>query len=283
MQMSISLTNVEQELFDELVKIEYRSKGFILRDSVRVRSDVIGSTVQFRKMGEIIAVPTGFQNAVTIQDPGFTPHVANLTKYTAPTAVDTIQELTVNFDAKRELAIAVAMAIGRRSDQIVIDALNASGTTFDVPAGGANMSYSKLRNVVQYFEQNAVPIEDRFIAMSGNNLRALLASDQIISRFYTSNDAVVNGTLNYKELMGMNIRIIPDMVEGGLPLSGNIRTCFAWHRMALGMGIGQDLRTEINYVPLMTSYLVNGLFYAGAVAVDNRGIITVECDESVNP
>ncbi len=40
--MSISITNVEQELFDEMVKIEYRSKGFILRDSVRVRSDDVG-------------------------------------------------------------------------------------------------------------------------------------------------------------------------------------------------------------------------------------------------
>lgn len=281
--MSISLTNVEQELFDELVKIEYRSKGFILRDSVRVRSDVIGATVQFRKVGEIIAVPTGFQNAVTIQDPGFTPHVANLVKYTAPTAVDTIQELTVNFDSKRELAMCVAMAIGRRSDQIIIDALDNSGTTNTIAAGGTNMTYAKLRQITQFFEDNAVPIEDRFLAISGNNLRALLAADQIISRFYTSNDAVENGTLNYRELMGMNIRIIPNMTEGGLPLSGNIRTAFAWHRMSMGMGIGQDLRTEINYVPLMTSYLINGLFYAGAVAVDTRGIITIDCDESVNP
>lgn len=281
--MSISLTNVQQQLFDEMVKVEYRSRGFILRDSLRVRSDVIGNTVQFRKMGEIIAVPTGFQNAVTIQDPGFTPHVATLTKYTAPTAVDTIQELTVNFDSRKELAIAVAMAVGRRSDQIIIDAINASGTANTIAAAGANMSYAKLRNIIQFFEDNAVPIEDRYLAMSGNNLRALLAADQIISRFYTSNDAVENGTLNYRELMGMNIRIIPQMTEGGLPKSGNIRTCFAWHRMSMGMGIGQDLRTEINYLPLQTSYLVNGLFYAGAVAVDNRGIVTIDCDESVNP
>ena len=278
-----TLSNVEQELFDEMVKVEYRSRGFILRDAIRVRGDVVGSTVQFRKMGEIIAVATGYQNAVTIQDPGFTPHVATLVKYTAPTAVDTIQELTVNFDAKRELAIAVAMAIGRRSDQIVIDSLDNSGTTNTIAAGGANMSYSKLREVIQYFEDNAVPIEDRFVAMSGNNLRALLADDHITSRFYTSNDAVETGTLNYRELLSMNVRIIPSMTEGGLPKTGNTRTCFAWHRMAAGMGIGQDLRTEINYVPMMTSWLVNGLFFAGAVAIDNRGIISIDCDESVNP
>lgn len=278
-----TLSNVEQELFDEMVKVEYRSRGFILRDAIRTRTDVIGATVQFRKMGEIIAVATGYQNAVTIQDPGFTPHVATLTKYTAPTCVDTIQDLTVNFDTKSELAIAVAMAVGRRSDQIVIDALDASATANNIVAGGTNMSYAKLREITQYFEDNAVPIEDRYIAMSGNNLRALLADDHITSRFYTSNDAVENGTLAYRELMGMNIRIIPNMTEGGLPKTGNTRTCFAWQKMSMGMGIGQDLRTEVNYVPLMTSWLVNGLFFAGAVAVDNRGIVSIDCDESVNP
>ena len=64
-------------------------------------------------------------------------------KYAAGTGVDDIQDLTVNFDSKRELAMVVAMAVGRRADQIIINALNASpGQT--ITAGGANMSYAKL-------------------------------------------------------------------------------------------------------------------------------------------
>lgn len=281
--MSISLTAVQQEEFDALVKAEYRSRGFLLRDTVRTRSDVIGNTCQFRKVGQVIANQQAYQNTIAIQDPGFTAHTATLLKYAAGTAVDEIQELTVNFDSKRELAMVVAMAVGRRSDQIVIDALDNSGTTNTIANGGTNMTYAKLREIVQFFEENAVPISERFLAMSGNNLRALLAADQIISRFYTSNDAVVDGNLNYKELMGTNIRIIPTMTEGGLPKSGDIRTCFAWHKMSTGMAIGQDLKTEINYLPRETSWFVNGLFFAGATAIDTRGIITIDCDESVNP
>lgn len=281
--MSISLTNVQQEEFDALVKAEYRSRGFILRDTVRTRTDVVGNTCQFRKVGQVIAYQQAYQNTVAIQDPGFNAYTATLLKYAAGTAVDEIQELTVNFDSKRELAMVVAMAVGRRSDQIIIDALNNSGTTNTIADGGANMSYSKLRQVVQYFDQDAVPISQRYVAMSGNNLRALLADDHITSRFYTSNDAVVDGSLNYKELLGCNVRIIPDMTEGGLPLSGNIRTCFAWHKMSTGMAIGQDLKTEIHYLPRETSWFVNGLFFAGATAIDTRGIISINCDESVNP
>ncbi len=285
--MPQSLSNVEQVEFDAMVKLEYRSRGFILRDTTRVRTDVVGATCQFRKVGQVIANPVAYQNTVAIQDPGFTALTATLVKYAAGTAVDEIQDLTVNFDTKRELAMVVAMAIGRRSDQIIIDALGAGGSDqATIAAGGTNMSYAKMRNVVQYFEQDAVPIEERYIAMSGNNLRALLNDDHITSRFFTSNDTVVDGSLQYKDLLSMNVRIIPDMTEGGLPIgvtAANVRNCYAWHKMAMGMAIGQDMRTEVNYLPRETSWFVNGLFFAGAVTIDNRGVFFVNADESVNP
>lgn len=277
-----TLSNVEQTEFDALVKVEYQSRGFILRDAVRIRTDVIGQYAQFRKVGQVVAQPAAYQNTIPIQDPGFTAWTATLVKYAAGTGVDEIQDLTVNFDTKRELAAVVAMAVGRRSDQIVINALAANpGQT--IAAGATNYTYAKLRQLVQFFEENAVPIAERFNAMSGNNLRALLNDDHIISRFYTSNDAVVDGTLNYKELMSMNIRIIPNMVEGGLPLDGTVRHTFAWHKMSTGFAIGQDMRTEVNYLPRETTWFVNGLFFAGAVVVDNLGVYQVNADENVNP
>lgn len=277
-----TLSNVEQTEFDALVKIEYHSRGFILRDTIRVRTDVIGQFTQFRKVGQVVAQPAAYQNTIPIQDPGFTAYTATLVKYAAGTGVDEIQDLTVNFDTKRELAAVVAMAIGRRSDQIVINSFVGNAST-TIGGAGSNYTYANLRYLVQLFEQNAVPIAERFNAMSGNNLRALLNDDHILSRFYTSNDAVVDGTLNYKELMSMNIRIIPTMIEGGLPLNGNIRSTFAWHKMSTGFAIGQDMRTEVNYLPRETTWFVNGLFFAGAVVVDNLGLYEVDCDESVNP
>lgn len=284
--MSLSLTQVQQTEFDELVKLEYRAKGFKLRDTIRTRTDVIGNTVQFRKVGQVIAQQTGYQNTIPIQDPGFTPHVATLLKWTAGTAVDEVQELTVNFDAKRELAMTVAMAIGRRNDQIIIDALNASGTPNIIPVGfggggNQNMTYAKMLKIREYFDDLSVPIEERFVAMSANNLSALMVDKHFTSRFYTSEDAVKTGTLDYRDVLGVNIRIIPQMTEGGLPLAGNIRTCFAWHKMSSGFGLGMDMRVEVNYLPREVSWFVAGLFFAGAVAIDTRGIVTIACDESV--
>lgn len=276
--MSISLTAVQQIEFDALVKAEYQSLGFLLRDTIRVRRDVIGATVSFRKVNQIQAVATGYQQTVVIQDPNYSQVQAILQKYTAPTAVDTVQELTVNFDAKMENAMLVANALGRRSDQIVIDALvlNPGDTIVN---GGTNMTYAKYTKVIEFFDNNAVPLPERFFAMSASNFRSLLAEDQFVSTFYTQNRVLDKGFI--REYLGVNVIIIPEMVEGGLPLAANIRKTFAWHKQSTGMGIGHDFRTEINYLPRETSWLINGIFSAGAVVIDNKGLIEVDCDESV--
>lgn len=275
--MSGSLTAVQQKEFDELVKASYQSAGFRLRDCVRVKNDVIGASTDFRKVDEVISVPTAYLASVTVQDPGYTKVTATLQKYTTPTAVDTVQELTVNFDTKMENAMLVGKAMGRRSDQITIDALNGSaGTT--IVDGGTNFNYTKFTQVYENFEDNAVPMGERYIAMSASNLRSLMSDDQFVSTFYTGNRVLDRGWV--RDYLGINIIIIPNMTEGGLPKSGNIREAFAWHKMSMGMAIGHDFRTEINYLPKETSWLVNGIFSAGAVAIDEAGIIQINCDES---
>ncbi len=276
--MSNTLTNVQQIEFDMLVKEEYHSHGFLLRDTIRMKNNVIGATVEFRKVNQVIAVPTGYLASVTIQDPGYVKSIATLQKFTAPTAVDEVQELTVNFDAKMENALLVAHAMGRRSDQIVIDALNANpGDT--IPNGGTNFNYAKFTRTLEFFDNNAVPLAERFVAMSASNFRSLLGDDQFVSTFYTKNDVIDRARI--REYLGFNVIIIPEMTEGGLPQSGNIQTALAWHKMSSGMGIGENFRTEINYIAQNTAWLINGVFSAGAVVIDNRGVLAIDNDVSV--
>jgi hypothetical protein len=293
--MSLSLTATQQTEFEALVKLEYQSGGYHLKGTVRERNDVVGSQVQFRRLGTIVANPVGFQQLLDPKDPGFVPVTAYLTKYSAPAFCDKIQDLTVNFDPKMELAKAISQGLGRRSDQITINALGNIVNTNPgnviavnaVPAGqpvaNCNFTYYKYRQIVAFFDSNAVPIADRFVAMSANNLAALLADDHFINRFYINTEAVADGTLNYKEILGFNVRVLPEMVEGGLPKAGNIRTIFAWHKDSTGIAIGQGASVEITYQGMYMSYLVNGYMYLGGVIIDPKGVLAILCDESVNP
>lgn len=276
--MRTNLSAVEQIEYDSLVKAEYRSKGFLLREAVRRKENVVGSSVQFRLVGQVVSVPTGYAVTVTGQDPGFVPKNATLQKYTTPVEVDSIEDLTVNFDTTMESVELVAQAMGRRSDQITIDAAAAAvGST--IVDGGTNLDYTKYTQIIEYFEDNGVPLGDRWVAMSANNFRSLLGQDQFVSTFYTKNMVLDRGMV--RDYLGINVVVIPSMVEGGLPKTGNIRKVLAWHRMAMGFGLGENFRTEINYLPEKTTWLTNGIFFAGAVGIDPRGILAVDCDESV--
>lgn len=275
--MSISLTAVQQTEYDALVKAEYQSKGFLLRDSMRMRYDVIGNSVDFRKVGQIVASATAYQQSVTAQDPGYTKATATLAKFTAPIAIDSVQELTVNFDSKMESALLVSDAMGRRSDQLCIDALSADvGNT--IVNGGTNFTYLKYTQMLENFEDNAVPLEERYVAMSASNFRSLLSAEEFTNIDFTSNRVI--DTAVARRFLGFNLIVIPSMVEGGLPKTGDIRDAFAWQKMGVGAAIGHNFRTEINYIPEKTSWLVNGIFSMGAVVIDNTGVQKIQCDES---
>ena len=267
-----NLSPAAQIEYDQLVKIQYRSEGFLLRDSVRRKENVIGSSVQFRKMGEVISTPTGYAQAVTPQNPGIYVPSAQLVKYTTPIVVDDVEALTVNFDATMESVIAIGQAMGRRSDQITINAVKADvGQT--VADGGQPMTYTKYTQIMEFFENHGVPLPDRWVAMTAAQFRSLLAADQFVSTFYTQNRVLDRGFV--KEYLGINLVIIPAMTEGGLPSSGGVTTCLAWHKMAVGFGVGANFRAEVNYVPVITSWLANGVFSAGSVVIDNFGTIAV--------
>lgn len=280
--MSVSLSNVDQTIFDEMVKKAYQSKGFLLRDKIRTRSNVQGTTVSFRKVGSVTAEQYAFQTSVVWQDPSWSKADASLLPYRAPILVDDMQQFLFNFDVRREDAELVAMALGRRSDQLIIDSLNTSGTTNTIADGGTGLTYAKVREVVRYFETNAVPPEDRFIAISAIGQEQLMAELQFTDNRFTMLNSVTNGGLNGAFVMGMNWVVIPTMTEGGLPLSGNIRTCFAWHRLAMGMGVGRDFSTIIERVPHLDSWQILAKMFAGVVAVDPVGIVDIDIDESVS-
>jgi len=279
--MSLSLSNVDQTLFDAEVKKAYQSKGFILRDYVRMRDNVEGTIVSFRKVGSVTAEQYGFQSAVVYQDPNYNKVNVTLNPYRAPTLIDDVERFLFNFDERQEDAQLIAMALGRRSDQLIIDALAASGTANTIANGGTGMTFAKVRQVVQYFDDLAVPPEQRVIAISAAAQSDLLAEDQFTSSFYIDLHAIKNGGLNGNFAMGMNWKVIPTMTEGGLPKTGNIRTCFAWHKMAMGMGLGRNFSTQIERVPHLDSWQVLGKIFANAVAVDAVGIVSIAIDESV--
>lgn len=283
--MSKNLSIAFIQSFDDLVKQSYQGIG-ILRPTVRVRSNIVGSSHRFTVIGKGLATPRVPQTDVVPMNVGYTNATANITDWNAAEYTDIFDQQKVNFDEQRQLAFVVAGAIGRREDQLIIDAMDASGTSKTVPTseGGAdtNLNTAKMRKAKQLLDQSGVPQSDRHCVVHANNIFGLLGDTTATSSDFNTIRALVDGQIN--TWLGFDMHMMEDRDEGGLPFAaGDVRTGFAYHGGAMGAvghAVGINFRTEINYIPEKTSWLINGLFSAGSVAIDAEGIVEVEMDET---
>ena len=117
-------------------------------------------------------------------------------------------------------------------------------------------------------------MQGRHLAVTARGLEQCLLISQFTSADYNGFRALMSGEIN--SYAGFMWHIFDDRTavgqEGGLPIvSGAIRQGWAWHTEGIGLAIGIDVSTEINYVPQKTSWLVTGKFKGGAVAIDATG------------
>ena len=280
--MAIGLSNAFVTLFDAEVKQAYQGKAKLV-GAVRQRRGVEGSVVKFPKVGKGVATLRIPQTDVSPLNAGWSQVTATLADWNAAEYSDIFMQQKVNFDERQELVQLVSNAIGRRQDQMIIDALVNSSTSLtvsnDIGATDSNLSVAKLREAKRLLDKNNVPPEGRHIVLHGNNLSSLLSETAVTSSDFNTVKALVAGELN--TFLGFTFHLLGDRAEGGLPIDGSLdRKVFAFHKDAVGYAEGIAPRTEINYIPEKTSFLVNAVFSATATAIDAEGIVQLTCRET---
>lgn len=280
--MAIQVSNAFVTLFDSEVKQAYQGQR-MLAGVTRERSGVEGSTVKFPKIGKGSATLRIPQTDVTPLNVSYSQVTATMEDYIAAEYSDIFNQQKVNFNERQELVQVVAGAIARRMDQVVLDALAAASSPTavgnDVGGTDSNMNVAKMRAAKKALDANNVPAEGRILVMHANSLDALLGETEVTSSDYNSVKALVQGDIN--TFLGFNIITLGDRDEGGLPIDGSSdRTCYAFHKDAVGLGVGMGQTSRVDYIAEKTSYLVASMFSAGATAIDDEGIVTITCREA---
>jgi hypothetical protein len=112
-------------------------------------------------------------------------------------------------------------------------------------------------------------------------LEGALSETEVTSSDYQQFKALVDGTLDGKQAFGFNWLVIEDRAEGGLPTgSSNIRLCFAFDRAAVGLAVGLEPSTRVDFIPERLSYLSQGWLKAGSTVIDALGVVEVQSYES---
>lgn len=279
--MTTSATQNAITSFDTQVKKQYQN-GSVLRETVRVKTGVVGSTHVFPKIRKGIATPRIPQSDVTPMNVQHQKATATLTDWNAADYSDVYDLATLSFDERQELVQTAVMAIGRRLDQMIIDAMAASANSTQISQdiGGTNtgLNLAKLLRAKRLMDDLGVPQEGRTIACSARAIEQALGETNINSADYNILRPLLEGTL--PRYAGFKIIMIEARDEGGIPVSASIRNNFAYHKDAVGLAIGIDLRTDVNWIPEKTSTLINAMFKGGAVTIDTDGVFDLLTYES---
>ena len=279
--MSNTLSSVAVTEFDSMVKHAYQGVGK-LKGAVTVRNGVVGDTYKFRKMGKGQANQKATSDLVVPMDVAHSQVTATLTNYHASEYTDLFDAAEVNFDEKQELATTIAGALGRRQDQLVLDAL--AGVDFasaysSQSFGGSDdaLAVDLLASAKTKLVANNVGDSNLFAVIDAAGLSDLLNDSTITSGDFNSVKALVNGDIN--SFMGFNFIVLGSRAEGGLTsATSDTIDSFFFAQDAVGLAIGIDMKTTIDYIPERTSHLCTGMLKAGAAVRDPEGVTRVQYD-----
>lgn len=277
--MSKFLPDAAIASFDSDVKLAYQT-GSKLRRTVRVKNNVVGSTHRFPKMGKGAATRRTSQSEVQLMNITHANATATLTDWNAPELTDLFDDLKNNFSELQELAVTAAQAMGRRQDQLILDAIDAGSTTLTVAktvGSTTALDTAKVRRAKFELDNQGVPGGDRTLTISARGLDQLLGDSDATTFDKNAIKVLFDGEIMH--WVGFDFIMLETRSEGGLPISSSDRTSYAYHRTSTGLAVGKDMASSVDWIPIRTSWLSNVLFSAGAVAIDALGIVEITTTE----
>ncbi len=275
--MSTTIDQAFIKQFEREVHEAYQRQGSKLRNTVRTISNVNGSTAVFQKVGKGTASTKSTHGMVPVMNLAHSSIEVTLQDYYAGDWVDRMDELKTNIDERQVIANAGAQALGRKTDELIINAMN--GATANVIAdGNVGMTKTKILEAFETFGENDVPDDgQRYCVVGWKQWRELLTLDEFVKSDYIGHNELPFMTITQARSWLGTIWI----PHSGLPIDGNdVRSCFWFHKNAIGHAMASDVETDVTWHGDRASHFVNNMMSQGAGLIDEAGIIVIKSDET---
>jgi len=276
--MTATIDQAFVKQFEAEVHMAYQRMGSKLKSMVRNVNGVKGNTVQFQKVAKGSASTKARHAEVVAMNSVHSNVTATLSDFYAADYVDKLDELKVNIDERNVVAQNAAYALGRKTDEIITDTFDAGATALANNSAGTTtgMNLDKAQNVFEIFGNNDVPDDgQRYWVVGPKQWSDLLDIDQFSRAEYIGEaDLPYKGGMTAKRWLSFMW-----MGFSGLSTTGSDRNTIAFHKSSLGMGVGSDVRTEVNYIPEKVAHLTTSYMSMGAVLIDGDGVRIQKCAE----
>lgn len=275
--MSVSIEQSFIKLYAAEVHAAYQRMGTKLRPCVRHQKDVRGSTAVFQRVGKGTAAIKSTHGMVPVMNIAHSTVECPLADFYAGDWVDKFHELKIQHDERAVIANAGAYALGRKTDDMILTAL-ATANTHVIADGNVGLTKDKILQAFEILGTNEVPDDgDRFAVVGWKQWSELLKLPEFSSADYNGGNSMPwAGGAQARKWMGTTW-----IQMSGLPIDVNdIRSCYWFHKSAIGHASGADVTTDVTWHGDRASYFVNNMMSQGAVLIDGGGVVVMRSDET---
>ena len=273
--MSTHIDKAFVKHFQADVHVAYQCMGSRLRTTVRSQTGVKGSTAVFQKVGKGNATTKARHAMVPVMNLDHEPVECLLQDYYAGDWVDRLDELKTNIDERAILARAGAAALGRTTDSLIVNAL--ATATQRTRGSGQDMNRDKVLNAFEILGQADIPDDgERYVLVGWKQWSELLKLSEFSRADFVGPEHLPWYSSQARRWLGSLW-----MPHSGLPLSKSdkIRSCFWYHKTAVGHAVGADVMTDVSWHGDRAAHFINNMMSQGAVLIDPEGVVVLPCHE----
>jgi len=291
--MSTSIDTAFITSYEAKVHEVFQRKGSYLMDAVRKKTDVIGSTAVFQKIGKGVATTKARHGTITPMNQTHTAPSCTIADFYAGDYVDKLDESKTNINERDVLASGGAMALGRKvDDQIttILDTTTSTTITITV-TNKANILATSLEFAEAAWDNDVPNDGEVFAIVSSRYWSQLMLVDQFMNSDYVRADgqAFVGGPTigmgKWKDWMGIKWKM-----QTGLPGAGTATSkSFIWHKTSVAYASAaaagniagnQTVAADITWHGDRAAHFVNHFMSGQACMIDDTGVIEANIDDT---
>lgn len=291
--MSTSIDQAFITSFEAKVHEVFQRTGAYLKDAVRLKTDVVGATAVFQKVGKGVATTKSRHGTIVPMNQDHTAPSTTLQDFYAGDWVDKLDEAKININDRDVIASGGAMALGRKvDDQIttVLDTTTQSAITITMTNKG-----TVLATLLEWAEAawaNDVPNDGQVYAVMTPRLWSqAMTLDQFQNSDYVTADGMEFksgpsvGKGKWKDWMGVKWKMQTGL-PGATTASGK---SWIWHKTAVGYAIARSagnvagreaVAADITWHGDRAAHFVNNMMSGNSVMIDDTGVIEANFDDS---
>jgi len=291
--MSTSIDTSFITSYEAKVHEVFQRQGSYLKDSVRLKDNVVGSTAVFQKIGKGTATTKARHGTITPMNQTHTAPSVTLADFYAGDWVDKLDEAKTNINERDAIASGGAMALGRKVDDQITTVLDTtSQSTISITVTSKATVLATALEFAEAAWANDVPNDGQvYGVVSPRYWSQLMTVDQFQNSDYVGTDgqaftagpAVGRG--KWKDWMGIKWKM-----QTGLPGAGTATSkCFIYHKTAVGYAMAasagniasnESVGADITWHGDRAAHFVNHMMSGNAVMIDDSAVIEGNLDDT---